>query len=71
MFEEADALWNLNPEQSYRLVAKALARLKPQGTLATPELRSAVSRLAARARENAALSISERAPDAIKDSPPK
>jgi hypothetical protein len=71
MVEEADALWNLNPEQSYRLVAEALARLKPQGTLATPELRSAVSRLAARARENAALSISERAPDAIKDPTPK
>lgn len=61
--EEADALWTLSPEQSYRLVDEALARLKPQITGATPELRTAISRLAARARDNAALLISEGAHD--------
>ena len=69
--EEADALWRLNPEQSYQLVAESLARLKPKVTPATPELLTAVSRLAARSRENAALSITEGAPDAIGEPIPK
>jgi len=57
---EADALWSLNPDKSYELVAGALARLKPKVTLATPELQTAVSRLTARSRENAVLSTTER-----------
>jgi hypothetical protein len=56
---EADALWSLNPEKSYELVAEALARLKPKVTLAAPELQTAVSRLTARSRENAVLSATE------------
>lgn len=58
---EADALWSLNPEKSYQLVAEALARLKPQVTLATPEFQAAVSQLAARARANAVLLAPDRA----------
>jgi hypothetical protein len=56
---EADALWSLNPEKSYELVSKALARITPKATLATPALQTAVSRLTARSRENAVSSVTE------------
>ncbi len=56
---EADALWSLNPEKSYELVAEALARITPKTTFATPALQTAVSRLTARSRENAVLSVTE------------
>lgn len=51
---EADALWELDREKSYRLVAAAVARLRALTRDAPePGLETAVARLAARTRENA------------------
>jgi hypothetical protein len=54
IIDEADALWVLNPESSYRLAAAAVARLRAM-TVDVPEsaFETALARLAARTRENA------------------
>ena len=52
---EADAAWLSNPEQSYRIVSVALERLHANRAVAkSSELQSAVARLEARSRKNAA-----------------
>jgi hypothetical protein len=52
--EEADALWESHPDQSYRLVAEALGRIRQQRDMViSPDLAAALGRLEARRRENA------------------
>jgi hypothetical protein len=51
--DEADALWVSDPEQSYRLVAEALARLDQESETTSVGLETALVRLKARSRGNA------------------
>lgn len=51
--DEADALWVSAPEQSYRLVAEALARLDQESETTSAMLEMALARLKARSRDNA------------------
>jgi hypothetical protein len=58
---EADALWERDPETSYRLVTAAIARLRTlTQDLPDPVLETAVARLSARTRENAMSAIAVR-----------